>query len=310
MPGGRDSPDSAWLENELNNGSDTSAPQQAPPDRLPALARLPSSAAYAVGGPGAGALQGTGFAKLAKVARLSASPLTRPRRSSVNEAGGVSVAVCDHADISISFWQWDIDVLKETTVAIPDLRKFMKRTLQESLEEYQLAKGEFDQLERGERRIKEKANERPRSETCRWYHLPGINYAAVEMFHEIYHLLDDVAEECKAAASKPSCAWHQQVNRGNLKAGSTFDHLSIVGHYIIPSGMTDDDGIEGFKYEQCQMVYFPDLNTLLSIDGNGEKTWDGVVDLLTNQRGFVRSGGDMSLVIYKLLDSMVRCCDI
>jgi len=53
------------------------------------------------------------------------------------------------------------------------------------------------------------------------------------------------------------------------------------------------------------MVYFPDLNTLLSIDGNGEKTWDGVVDLLTNQRGFVRSGGDMSLVIYKLLDSMI-----
>ena len=40
----------------------------------------------------------------------------RPRRASINEAGGVSVAVCDHADVTMSYRQWDMDVLKDFVI--------------------------------------------------------------------------------------------------------------------------------------------------------------------------------------------------
>ena len=53
------------------------------------------------------------------------------------------------------------------------------------------------------------------------------------------------------------------------------------------------------------MVFYPALNTIVSIDANGEKRWDGVTDLLNNECGFVRTSEDASVLIYKLLDSMI-----
>ena len=47
------------------------------------------------------------------------------------------------------------------------------------------------------------------------------------------------------------------------------------------------------------------MNTLLSIDGNGEKEWDGVSDLLPNERCFLRTECDSSTLIYKLIDAMI-----
>ena len=225
------------------------------------------------------------------------------RRQSVVEAGGVDVTVMDHKGISAKFWSWDMDTLREATVAIPDLRDFLQTTLAASLVELHQSKEDFDRLNKDERRRRVKDNALPRSEVCRWFHLPGSNFEAVDLFHEFYKLHGEVADQCKGAASKPACSWHQQTVTGTGDA--TFDHLFVVGHYIIPSGDVDTDGIQGFQYEQCQIIYIPDLNTLISIDGNGEKTWDGVVDLLTNVRGFVRTSGDTSCVLYKLLDSMI-----
>ena len=53
------------------------------------------------------------------------------------------------------------------------------------------------------------------------------------------------------------------------------------------------------------IIFLPDLNTLISIDGNGEKKWTQVTEMLTNQRSFLRSKCDASMLIYKIMDAMI-----
>jgi hypothetical protein len=224
------------------------------------------------------------------------------RRASVvalEEHGGVTVQARDHKDIEVSFWAWDMETLRSDTVPMAGLDGFLRRTVEETLRELAEARAEFAEQPRAERRKAIKGGSTPRPETCRWFHLPGCSHAAVDMIRAVYQLDAQVAAECKDAASKPACSWHQ------THPDSSFDHLFIVGHYIIPRDDVGPDGIRGFQYEQVFLLYFADLNTVISIDGNGEKTWEGVVDLLSNQRGFVRTNGNISVLLYKLIDSMI-----
>ena len=154
---------------------------------------------------------------------------------------------------------------------------------------------------------------------------PGCSHEAVDMFTEAYKLDEGVANACKAVSGKPVCSWHQNDD-------NTYDHLFVAAHYIQkdevkgetegevapedaePAGgcctgekevLPGPDGISGFVYQQVFMIFYPNLNTIISIDANGEKMWDGVTDLLQNECGFVRVNEDCSVLIYKLLDSMI-----
>jgi hypothetical protein len=89
-----------------------------------------------------------------------------------------------------------------------------------------------------------------------------------------------------------------------------FDHLFLSGQYIHAAKPADgdeeiEDEVVAFVHEQVHVLYLPDLNTLISIDGNGEKSWDGVTELLPNDRCLVRTSSDASVLIYKLIDAMI-----
>ena len=87
-----------------------------------------------------------------------------------------------------------------------------------------------------------------------------------------------------------------------------FSNLLVVGHYVLSARQdkedctvtdpdtskhgkdddTEDDGlvvkkilsqVRDFKCEQIMLIFNRDLNTLISIDGNGEKSWSSVAEL-------------------------------
>ena len=53
------------------------------------------------------------------------------------------------------------------------------------------------------------------------------------------------------------------------------------------------------------ILFFPDLNIFLSIDGNGSRNWDSVTMCINNDRCFLRTSCDVSTLIYKLVDAMI-----
>jgi hypothetical protein len=89
----------------------------------------------------------------------------------------------------------------------------------------------------------------------------------------------------------------------NLKPGPFVQYI----HAAKPADGDEEieDEVVAFVHEQVHVLYLPDLNTLISIDGNGEKSWDGVTELLPNDRCLVRTSSDASVLIYKLIDAMI-----
>ena len=250
-----------------------------------------------------------------------ATILDSPRGSDA----GTGVAVRDHSSVEVLFWKFDRHKLSQQTVDVSNLQRTLTRSQGDSVSELERDRRKLRKLSSDELKVRARQGARgPHSATCRWFHLPGCNHAAVDLFHQAYNWSDTVAMECKEVTSKPACSWHQG-------ADSTYDHLFIVGHYILADAEPDSDGIkvicpvhpyqlsivqlvtvpclcnvsQGFTYEQVHIIYTPDLNTLISIDGNGEKEWNNVVELLPNERGFVRTGGDAALLVYKIVDSMI-----
>ena len=264
-----------------------------------------------------------------------------------NVPGGVKLQAQDHKNIVVSYWEFNQDILMAATPNHPDsaesstsrgkpgatdigtggipvanLKPFLDSAVQKSLDEQGNAQAAFDKLSAKDRKKFKRAGAWPKTETCRWFHLPGCSHEAVDYFVQSYRLDQGVANACKDVSGKPICSWHQNED-------STYDHLFVAAHYIQKAGEKpvpeateaeatgccggdgedgsppEDDGIAGFMYQQVFMVFYPTLNTIISIDANGEKTWDGVTDLLQNECGFVRVNEDCSVLIYKLLDSMI-----
>ena len=230
--------------------------------------------------------------------------------------GGVKLSARDHKNVVVSYWEFNQDTLRARQedhpdgpsrspgaqegggIQVADLKPFLDRQKKVSSEEKTVKQNIFDKLSKKDRSKAMKAGQWPKTDTCRWFHLPGCSHRAVDIFTESYHLDKSVAAACKAVSGKPICSWHQVEDK-------TFDHLFVAAHYIQKSSEEADDGISGFVYEQVFMIFYPALNTIISIDANGEKTWDGVTDLLCNECGFVRTNEDTSVLIYKLLDSMI-----
>jgi Mg2+ and Co2+ transporter CorA len=228
-------------------------------------------------------------------------------------AGGVEVSAKDHTNILVSYWEFDQDVLRSRAadphdgtvqsegsgpIEVDILQPFLEATVKKSAAEKDARQATFDALAIEKRRDLKKKGSWAKADSCRWFHLPGCSHKAVDIFAEAYKLDASVAEACKAVSGKPICSWHQNEDK-------TFDHLFVAAHYIQKSSEEASDGISGYIYEQVFMIYYPALNTVISIDANGEKEWHGVTDLLRNECGFVRTNEDSSVLIYKLLDSMI-----
>lgn len=230
-------------------------------------------------------------------------------RRGAGGAGEVQIAVRDHGDVSVSFWQFHQDKLRKKPnpeapgdkgLSVGELEGFLESTVAATLAERRVSQDRFDSLDPKEqsKRRRQAGGVRIQTSTCRWFHLPGSSHAAIDHFAAAYRLHETVTKTCKATSGKPICSWHQTSE-------SYYDHLFVAAHYIKESEEQCPDGISAFGYEQVFMVFIPDLNTIISIDANGEKTWEGVTDLLDNERGFVRTNCDTSVLIYKLLDSMI-----
>ena len=223
--------------------------------------------------------------------------------------GAVKLSAKDHHDMVISYWEFDQEHLRATSItpngdpesgglSLQELQPFLQQTVQTSSAEREKHRRRVDALAAKERRELRKRGYSPTADSCRWFHLQGVSHRAVDIFAEVYKLDAIVASACKAVSGKPICSWHQTDDK-------TFDHLFVAAHYIQKSTEQSPDGISGFVYEQVFMIFYPGLNTIISIDANGEKEWDGVTDLLRNECGFVRTNEDSSVLIYKLLDSMI-----
>ena len=119
----------------------------------------------------------------------------------------------------------------------------------------------------------------------------------IQCFSKHYNFKPVVQQALVEAVSKPQCDWHLQDNQ---TTDSCFNQLFVSGHYLIPDPENVDQDVKGFHFEQVFVIYFPDLNTLVSIDGNGEKSWEGVSELLPNERCFLRATCDASTLIYKV----------
>lgn len=51
--------------------------------------------------------------------------------------------------------------------------------------------------------------DRPNEVCCRWIHMRGINFEVMDEIGRHLHLGDELVDECKAVASKPSVSWQQ-----------------------------------------------------------------------------------------------------
>jgi hypothetical protein len=150
---------------------------------------------------------------------------------------------------------------------------------------------------------------------------------------QVYRLEPAVVAACKNVVSKPSVSYHCAHG-----AARRFSHLFVVGHYVLPRGEQRVDGggggggsggsstslgrgvqgppgggggggggggdllrsIRGFRYEQVLMILLRDLNTLISIDGNGEKSWESVSATLVVPDSHLRLHCHGSLIMYHL----------
>ena len=230
--------------------------------------------------------------------------------------GAVKLSAKDHQDVAISYWEFDQEHLRARSdippgfggggLSVEELQPFLEETVNASSAEREKHQKRVDALAVKERRELRKRGYTPKAESCRWFHLQGVSHRAVDVFAEAYKLDATVASACKAVSGKPICSWHQTDEKA-------FDHLFVAAHYIQKSTEQSPDGISGFVYEQVFMVFYPGLNTIISIDANGkirqalplshsfphtkvisrcctgEKEWDGVTDLLRNECGFVRT---------------------
>ena len=142
--------------------------------------------------------------------------------------------------------------------------------------------------------------DRPNEVCCRWIHMRGINFEVMDEIGRHLHLGDELVDECKAVASKPSVSWQQP------SADMRYDHLFIVAHYLhLSDEDSTDSEVQAFEYEQVSFIYMPEFNLLISIDGNGMKSLDAVAALLHNRRSPVRKWQEAAMLLFAIIDSML-----
>jgi hypothetical protein len=115
-----------------------------------------------------------------------------------NVPGGVKLTAQDHKNVVVSYWEFNQDDLKAATPNHPDaaevstprgtpgaepdgtggipvksLKPFLDDKVEKSLKEQKVAKVAFDKLDKSTRRKFKKAGAWPKTDTCRWFHLPG-----------------------------------------------------------------------------------------------------------------------------------------
>ena len=81
---------------------------------------------------------------------------------------------------------------------------------------------------------------------CRWVHMHGINYTAMDALGTLFRLHADVVAGCKTVSPKPGVSWWQSED------DHRYDHLFILAHYLQMSEdvPTSDDAVQTFDYEQ------------------------------------------------------------
>lgn len=75
---------------------------------------------------------------------------------------------------------------------------------------------------------------------CRWIHMVGLNYAALDQLRELLHLSDDVVEGAKMMKSRPDVSWCPAPRISPDEPDSPFDHLFVVSQYIESESENDD----------------------------------------------------------------------
>eukprot|EP01051_Picozoa_sp_SAG22_P001459 SAG22_NODE_57_length_23647_cov_11.746688_13_plen_486_part_00 len=221
----------------------------------------------------------------------------------------------DHA-LNVEFWEWDADKVRRCPLTtIDSLEQILTAAVADSQAELKANIEESSKLSALQRKRNAADSDLPRASKCRWFHMSGCSFEGIRCFCKHYNIKSEVEDALREAAQKPVCEWHQfppgSTQAKDVSSDECFNHLFVAGHYLIedpapPGEAWEADGdVKGFHFEQAMMLYLPDLNTLLSVDGNGEKSWDAVSDLLPNERCFLRTGCDASTLIYKLIDAMI-----
>ena len=75
---------------------------------------------------------------------------------------------------------------------------------------------------------------------CRWIHMAGLNYAALEQLQELLHLSDEVVKGAKQQRSRPDVSWCPAPRLTDEEPDSPFDHLFVVSQYIQPESENDE----------------------------------------------------------------------
>lgn len=67
---------------------------------------------------------------------------------------------------------------------------------------------------------------------CRWIHMVGLNYAALDQLKDLLHLSDDVVDGAKMMKSRPDVSWCPAPRISPDEPDSPFDHLFVASQYI------------------------------------------------------------------------------
>ena len=120
------------------------------------------------------------------------------------EGGGKSKEQADHENAGLEYWEYAGNKLDSRTVAASKIPAFLEETAKacnSAYEETQV-RNEVEDVETG-------ASDSKNASSCRWIHMRGVNFEALDELAKHFHLGREVMEECKAVASKPSVSWQQ-----------------------------------------------------------------------------------------------------
>ena len=67
---------------------------------------------------------------------------------------------------------------------------------------------------------------------CRWIHMAGLNYKALDQLQQLLQLSDDVVDAAKKVAGRPDVSWCPAPRISDEEPDSPFDHLFVVSQYI------------------------------------------------------------------------------
>ena len=161
-----------------------------------------------------------------------------------------------------------------TSISMGELRQCAAKARAEAQTDLDTAAAAFAELSGQQQQQELAVGRRPMAKCCRWFHLPGMNSHALDELAVAFELEDSVLQACRTIVAKPSLSFHR-------KEGSAphLSHLFVKGHYVLPQ-VPGRDGISDFHHEHLLLIYIRDLNVMITVDGNGRKSWESVYSML------------------------------